>query len=143
MGAEIVRRAGRFLDAVDVVVPVPTTPVRQRKRGYNQADVIARSVARSLGRPVAPALIRPTAARSQTTIGPSGRLANVKDAFHLEADPQKMLEGRRVLLVDDVITTGATLGAATNALAPAAPASILAVAFARRVPMAHPGGVPR
>ena len=72
-------------------------------------------------------------------MGASDRWANVKSAFELEASSRVKLEGRRVLLIDDVITTGATLGAATESLEEANPASILAVTFARRVPMAHAG----
>lgn len=143
MGREMVRRLGQGMGPVDCVVPIPTSPSRRRRRGYNQAELIARAVARELEKPVVSALVRPGAARSQTTVGPAERFTNVKGAFHLGDSVHKRLKARRLLVVDDVITTGATLGAATETLVETAPASILAVAFARRVPMTHWGGEPR
>ncbi len=143
LGREIGRRLGRALLGVQVIVAVPTSRSRMRRRGYNQAQVIAESLGATLGRPVSAALSRGPSARSQTTVRGRQRLANVKDAFVLSPCAKAELEGRVVLLVDDVITTGATLRAAALTLSPAQPASILAVSFARRLPMAHIEGGPR
>ena len=97
----------------DAVVPVPLARARRLERGYNQAEVLAAGVARELGVPLrAGALVRTRATRSQARLDADARRANVDGAF---AAPER-LDGLRVLAVDDVLTTGATLAAATAAL---------------------------
>jgi len=116
---------------VDMVVPVPLFGRRQRLRGYNQSALLAREVAR-LGRglPLAEGgLARrrdtPPQARS---VDAEARSRNVTGAFVGE---RRRVEGRRVLLVDDVMTTGATLDACAGALRQAGAASVWALTFAR------------
>jgi len=100
----------------DAVVPVPLHFTRFFVRGYNQAELIACRVARELGVPVAGALLRRrrrTAAQSM--LDAAGRRRNVRGAFEVVSRRRGRLP-RRVALVDDVMTTGATLDAATRAL---------------------------
>lgn len=102
-----------YAGEVDRVVPLPLHPVRLRQRGFNQAVVLARPVARALGVPLDTATlrrVRPT--RVQAGLSPDARLDNVRAAFAARPLPG----GARVLLIDDVRTTGATLTAAALAL---------------------------
>ncbi|HID39032.1 MAG TPA: ComF family protein [Calditrichaeota bacterium] len=90
----------------DLVTAVPLNPIRYRERGYNQSALIAKSIANILSVPFENDIlerVRPTI--SQTNLNREARKLNVKNAFHLLKKPQ----GKRVLLVDDVITTGSTL----------------------------------
>ena len=100
----------------DVVVDVPLHAARRRERGYNQAAVLADAVAERLGAPrLLGALVRPRATREQARLGSRERRANLAGAVRV-ACPD-VLEERKVLLVDDVVTSGATLEACLSALA--------------------------
>ncbi len=115
----------------DMIVPVPLHRNRARPRGYNQADLLADGVARGAGLPVRRDLlvrVRDTAAQAQLTA--SERRRNVVGAFGLRPGAASALSGRAILLLDDVITTGATIQAAASALRAAAPAAIYALAVA-------------
>jgi len=103
------------LTAPALVVPVPLHRRRRRERGYNQAELIARSVAASLGVPMkSRILFKAKERRPQSELGAGGRWANAAGAYGARVPPS--FEGRRVLLVDDVLTTGATAEACTQAL---------------------------
>jgi ComF family protein len=92
--------------AADLIVPVPLHPGRLRERGYNQALLLAKVLGRRLGRPVPPRLLRRIRATPpQQGLTAEARRRNLKGAFALTAE----LQGERVLLVDDVLTTGATV----------------------------------
>ena len=113
---------------VDWIVPMPLHPARHAERGYNQAAEVARWCGRALVRPVPARLLRRTrATRPQVGLGIADRHANVEGAF--EADAR--CEGRRIVLVDDVVTTGSTLAAAAAALRAAGAASVDAWCVAR------------
>ena len=127
------RAAAPLLADVDAVVPVPLHPSRLFARRYNQAAEIARPLCRLAGRRYLPdALVRRRATSSQGGKSGRGRRVNVKGAFEAPAGRGKLLEGRRVLLVDDVLTTGATAEACARALL-AAGASAVDVAVVARV----------
>ena len=100
---------------VDLVVPVPLHWTRHWRRGYNQAAVIAREVARALGAPCAERLLRRCRrTRSQTRLSGEAKAANVAGAFALRSG--RLPQTQHILLIDDVFTTGATLAAGHRAL---------------------------
>ncbi|MFN4081465.1 MAG: ComF family protein [Saprospiraceae bacterium] len=101
--------------AVDCIVPLPLHPERERKRGYNQSLYFARGIAASLGKAcVSSAVTRVVKTDSQTRKNRMERFDNVCKVFRLTR-PQ-LLEGKHVLLIDDVLTTGATLESCGHAL---------------------------
>ena len=117
-----------------LVVPVPTTRQRMRSRGYNQAQLLASAVSEEVGRPLLEALERRHGGPTQVGLHPAQRAANVKKAFAARDDAVVMLSGARVLLVDDVLTTGATAAAAARALVQAGVAEVFLSTFARACP---------
>ena len=111
-----------------VVVPVPTATGRQRRRGYDQASLLARAVARRQGVGYVPCLRRLGQAH-QVGAGRAQRLAQLSGAF-VVVRPER-IHGKHVVLVDDVITTGATFEVAARVLHQAGAAHVSAIAFAR------------
>lgn len=107
---------------IDVVTWVPTTPARRRQRGFDQARLLAGAVARRLGRPCRPFLLR----RGPAQTGQPIARRRVGPRFEVTAVPRG-----RVLVVDDVITSGATMAAAASALRRAGAAEVHAAAAAR------------
>ncbi|RUT29458.1 ComF family protein [Arsenicitalea aurantiaca] len=125
--------AGReFWAARPVLVPVPLHPKRQFSRRYNQSGELARAIAAQTGLKVDPlALQRTRLTRQQVGLSAVGRARNVAGAFTAHPDLLARLGGRGVVLIDDVYTTGATVGAATRALRRAGAASVDVLTFAR------------
>jgi ComF family protein len=118
--------------AADVVVPVPLDRARQRQRGHNQAELIARPLARRLGLPMQVALLVRTKPRPEKRrLTRKERWSTVQGAYRAREDT---VVDRRVLLVDDVFTTGATLDACSRALRKAGAARVSAVTVARVAP---------
>lgn len=112
----------------DVVVPVPMHRSKERRRGYNQAELLARAVARTLGVACDPRLLTKTLEReTQSTLARKERAANVRGAF--EASPK--VADRSVLLVDDICTTGETFRASAAELLRAGAKRVCAVAVAK------------
>jgi ComF family protein len=115
----------------DAILPIPLHRARLARRGYNQALELARPIASLLGLAVLPrALVRTRDTAPQTELDADARRRNLRGAFTAEADA---IAGRRVLLVDDVVTTGATVREAAATLIRAGAASV-AVAAAARAP---------
>jgi ComF family protein len=99
------------------IVPVPLSRQRMRERGFNQCELIARCVSKRWKIPVLDSsLVRGSSTRSQTRLTPGERLSNVAGAFSVPALMQSSLRGRHIILLDDVVTTGATLHASASAL---------------------------
>lgn len=117
-----------------VVVPIPTTQGRLRSRGYNQAALLADVAAVRLGRPlVSDALVRARAGASQTALSPERRRENVRGAFEGGGSEPRMA-GQNVLLVDDVLTTGATGLEAAKTLRAAGAREVRLLTFGRALP---------
>ncbi len=99
-----------FFDGIDMIVPVPITWRRRWHRGYNQSTAIARGVAQVTGLPVNDkALKRTHFSLSQTQLSVSERMSNVDDSFRIRSG--KGIAGKHILIVDDIVTTGATVSA--------------------------------
>lgn len=109
----------------DVITFVPMTAEQKRHRGYNQSEVIAKELSRLMGVELCEVLAKLRQNEVQSTLGAEARSENVKGVFSAEA-----LDGERVLLVDDLVTTGATLCACTKVLKGAGAGEIVAVCAA-------------
>ena len=131
VGAAVARRWARAGVAGDILVPVPASPDRVRDRGYDQAALIAHEAARRLGVPVLDALERTRATTAQFDLDRRERATNLKRAFHVRELARPDIEGRWVVLIDDVVTTGATLAACATALIEAGAGAVSAIAGAR------------
>lgn len=131
MGVEWYENRG--LSGIDYVVPVPLHPKKLRARGFNQSEYIGKGLAQSLGAElVSNGLMRQTETKTQTRKFQFERWENVKDVFVINPLKSELFKGKHILLVDDVITTGATIEAACIALqsVPDIRLSIIALAYA-------------
>jgi ComF family protein len=114
-----------------ILVPIPLHPRRERARGYNQSAILAAAIAEETGSRFLPVLIRKRSTRSQTRLGRKERAGNVSGAFTL-AGPT-IASPAVVTLVDDVVTTGATLGEAARVLSAAGARRLQALTAAREL----------
>lgn len=124
--AELVRK----LPPADAIVPLPLHPHRERQRGYNQASLLARALGARLNLPVVDAVARIKETKEQVGKNRHERIVNVKGAFACIAPDQ--VRDRRLLLVDDVCTTGSTLLACAEPLFRAKAQSVWGVVVARQ-----------
>jgi ComF family protein len=132
LGAAVARRWARAGAAGDALVPVPASPDRVRERGYDQAALIATEAGRRLGLPVLHVLERARATTAQFDLDRAARATNLVEAFRVGGDAARLtIAGRWLVLVDDVVTTGATLAACASALIDAGALAVSAVAVAR------------
>lgn len=118
---------------IDYIVSIPLHWTRKLSRGFNQTEEMALALSRMSGKPVAPVLKRKKRTLFQTTLSAADRLNNVSDAFELTstAIDDTRYAGKHLVLVDDLMTTGATLRMACRQLLKLKPASIICVVAAR------------
>ena len=137
--AQLAIRHGLAANA-DLVVPVPLHRTRERERGFNQAELIARTTAKRLRLPFQPILLMRTKSRPDKHIlSNEERWRIVRGAFATR--PGSQVDNKRVLLVDDVMTTGATLDACAGALLKAGAKSVVGLTVARAVRRETPTGI--
>ncbi|UVA80016.1 ComF family protein [Pandoraea commovens] len=126
--------ASRHRDAMPLVVPVPLAPSRLASRGFNQAWELARVAARRARLPASVGMLhRERTTPAQRRLSRDARQRNLRDVFVAS----ERIEGRRVVLIDDVMTTGATCDAAAAALKRAGATHVLAAVVLRTPPSAH------
>ena len=118
-----------LLEQADLLIPVPLATQRLRERGFNQAWELARHL--HSGKARTNLLLRVRSGEDQHALGRSARLHNLQGAFMVDPLRRAELEGKRVLLIDDVMTTGATLHAAAAALQASSAATVSALVLAR------------
>ncbi len=132
--AQGVRQTLAGLDARDLMIPMPLSAERLQSRGFNQAWELASALAKQSASPArvdALLLLRTRNTRPQTELKREARLANVKGAFQI--DPLRLAEiaGRRVVLVDDVVTSGASIFTAARAVKAAGATSVTGISIAK------------
>jgi len=134
MGRWMTRAGLELLEGADALIPVPLHWRRGWSRRYNQSAALARVIARQSGVPLSGGAlrrVRPT--QQQIGLSRPQRASNVQGAFKVAADRQSDIQGRRVILIDDVLTSGATADACARALLRAKAASVDVLVFARVV----------
>lgn len=111
---DFIKEDGHFLDGVDIITFVPLANKRLRERGFNQSEVLALGLAKEFGIPMSDAIEKPRATKPQNELSRNERLVNLNGAFKMK---NKIgLENLKILLVDDVMTTGATLNECSKTL---------------------------
>lgn len=119
IGVELGKILGRKIrksgEKYDYVIPVPIHTAKKRERGYNQSDYIAEAIAEELGiEALEKAVIRREYTVSQTTLSATERLENMKDVFLVKSP--EIIQGKSLLIVDDVLTTGSTINSLAGVL---------------------------
>ena len=129
--APLLAESCKTLPEFDVVVPVPLHPSRLRQRGFNQSLVLARGAAETMHAPVEQVVFRTRRTDAQARLSADERRRNVMGSMAVE--PGSRIGGRSFLLIDDVVTTGSTLGACADALIEAGAQSVMAATLCREV----------
>jgi ComF family protein len=135
LGIELGERMGTLIKdwniEADIIIPVPLHRIKHRERGYNQSEFIAQGIASVIGKPIVNDVIHRTRyTQTQTKLNHEQRQENLKDAFKTHPDATKKLKEKKCLLVDDIITTGATTNECAKELLKAGAATIIAASAA-------------
>jgi ComF family protein len=132
MAGWMLRASDSMVACCDAIVPIPLHRTRMVSRKFNQAAELARHLARLADKPLLPAtLLRVKRTNQQVGLGVRAREDNVRGAFAIARGKENDVFGKRIVLVDDVYTTGATADAATRVLRKAGAADITVLTFAR------------
>jgi ComF family protein len=135
MAGWMARAGAELIAEADIVVPVPLHRRRFFRRQFNQSAELGRALARRAGLPFSPSAVRRVKlTRQQVGLERRQREENVRAAFRVPADAEIEIAGRRVLLVDDVFTTGATVRAVAKALMKGGAGAVDVLTFARVLP---------
>ena len=125
--ADAARQSVAYFSA-DLVVDVPMTKTEKKRRGFNQSEILAQRVAQNLNLPFSPkGLVKVKETAPQKVLSAAKRLRNMRGAFRAD---EKAVGGKRVLLIDDVVTTGATAKCAAEALMKAGAVDVFVLSFA-------------
>lgn len=108
----------------DVIVFIPLHWTRYASRGFNQAEIIAQAISEKTGKPIVPIIVRSKKTQYQARLSLPQREQNVHDAFAINEKYSRQIAGKKVLIVDDLFTTGSTVKAVAHILLPLNPASI-------------------
>ncbi|MBI4835473.1 MAG: ComF family protein [Planctomycetes bacterium] len=128
--AERLEKEKEILGKIDIIVPVPLTKAKEKQRGFNQCELIAGYLGRHFGKPVSKgSLVRIKETPAQASLSRAQRIENLKDAF--KAMGAEEFKGKNILLVDDVMTTGATAGEVSRVLKHSNAKSIYVAVLAR------------
>jgi ComF family protein len=128
----MIRAGGELVSASDAVIAVPLHRRRLFGRAYNQSGELARAISRGTGLPLLSGVLeRRKATAPQVGLGRSARIANLSGAFAVTPARRPLIAGKRVLLVDDVLTTGATVNAAAKVLLRSGAREVSVLTFAR------------
>lgn len=126
-----IMKAQTNVHAIDALVPVPLHKLKQRERGYNQSESLCQGISEVLHRPVALSLVkRLKNTVSQTHLSAEERNQNVGDAFEVSLVKRHLVQGKTLLIVDDVITTGSTIQSVARVLKIAGAAKVIAASAA-------------
>jgi len=125
MADDLIKYSGTF--APDLIVPVPLHPGRKQERGFNQSELLSKNISKTLNIPCEKSFLKRTRnTPSQKALGKGERIKNVEGAFK-----SQNAAGRNILLIDDVLTTGATMFECAKTLKQAGAKKVLAIAFAK------------
>jgi len=135
LGIELGKQIGELVQAwnveTDIIVPVPLHRIKHRERGYNQSEFIARGIALIINKPIVVDAVRRTHyTQTQTELNLEQRYMNMKDVFETLPGTSKKLHGKTCLLIDDVITTGATTNSCAREILASGAKSIITASAA-------------
>ena len=131
LAAALAERWARSAAGGDLLTWVPVHPSRRSERGFDQAELLARAMARRLGMPVCACLERKRRTAAQHALGQQERAGNVGGVFSVAGDARHEVLDRWIVVVDDVLTTGATLSGCAQALLTAGAKGVSAITVAR------------